>query len=119
MPGSRHTDEGIIDPNEKVVSGGPANSAARQGPCRPFGYNPVEPKTGLRVAARGRHSRHARLTLAGDDLRLAEALCYRGRQLDGARIDQGGRPEIRNVAEADPGFGVGAPQRPFVARVAE
>ena len=59
------------------------------------------------------------LTLAGDDLRLAEALCYRGRQLDVARIDQGGRPVIRNVAEADPGFGVGSPQRASAARVAE
>ena len=27
---------------KKVVSGGPANTMARQGPCRPFGYNPVE-----------------------------------------------------------------------------
>ena len=110
-------------------------------------------KTGLRVASRARHSRRARLPLAGNDLRLnafarfwegeppgepwhhparteprppgitqghlAEALCYRGRQLDGTRIDQGGRPEIRNVAEADPGFGVGTPQRSSVARVAE
>jgi len=27
---------------KKVVSGGLANSAALQEPCRPFGYNPVE-----------------------------------------------------------------------------
>src|SRR5262245_7297752 len=71
------------------------------------------------VAARARHSRRARLTLADDDLRLAEALCYRELQLDGARIDQGGRPEIPNVAEADPGFGIDSPQRPSAARVAE
>ena len=71
------------------------------------------------VAARACHSRRARLTLAGDDLRLAEALYYRGRQFDLARIDQGGRPEMRNVAEADPGFGVGSPQRASAARMAE
>ena len=79
----------------------------------------IRTETELRVAAGARHSRRARLTLAGDDLHLAEAPCYRGRQLDGARIDHGGRPEIRNVAEADPRFGIGTPHRPSVARVAE
>jgi hypothetical protein len=50
---------------------------------------------------------------------FTEARSYGGRQLNGARIDQGGRPAIRNVAEADPGDGIGSPQRPSAAGMAE
>src|SRR5688572_21620636 len=50
---------------------------------------------------------------------VTEAPSHSGHQLPGTSIRQARLGEIRNVAEANPGFGIGSPHGPNAARVAE